>query len=219
VALHGAFSPSRANRPDRCPGQRLPFPIEAIVASCLPLKLSGDRKFPYDVFALVSRTKRKRLIWRRERDSNRIQTPSRISMLRIRKITRSPRIPPKPHSCHWSCHWKSLSPKGASDTRSKASGPTCLCWRLCLHEFFSTNCGVGPELSYRTQLSARCRYIRPKFSQLLETLRQRHAAASNGTTSSITTSLGSPTRPHYSRTTWCSRVCRETRRGRFQTLL
>jgi len=34
-------------------GQRLPFPVAAIVASCLPLKLSADRKFPYDVFALA----------------------------------------------------------------------------------------------------------------------------------------------------------------------
>jgi hypothetical protein len=35
-----------------------------------------------------------------ERDSNRIQTPSQISKLRIQKIIRSPRIPSKPHSCH-----------------------------------------------------------------------------------------------------------------------
>src|SRR5580658_7319426 len=33
--------------------KRLPFPVEAIVASCLPLKLSADRKFPYDAFALA----------------------------------------------------------------------------------------------------------------------------------------------------------------------
>jgi hypothetical protein len=44
-------------------GKRLPFPVEATVVSCLPLKLSADRKFPYDVFALVSEPS-KRLIWR-----------------------------------------------------------------------------------------------------------------------------------------------------------
>ena len=38
--------------------------------------------------------------WRRERDSNRIPTPSRISKLRIQKTTWSPGIPRKPHSCH-----------------------------------------------------------------------------------------------------------------------
>jgi hypothetical protein len=48
-----------------------------------------------------------------ERDSNRIQTPSRISKLRIRKTIRSPAIPRKPHSCHRSCHWKSLSRTGS----------------------------------------------------------------------------------------------------------
>jgi hypothetical protein len=48
-------------------------------------------------------------LWRRERDSNRIQTLSRISKLRIQKTIWSPGIPRNPHSCHWSCHWKSLS--------------------------------------------------------------------------------------------------------------
>src|ERR1700676_1477322 len=61
--------------------------------------------------------------------------------------------------------------QGASDTRSKAPGPTCLGSRLSLHEFFSRSCGVGPELSYTAQLSARGRYIRSKFSQLHENLR------------------------------------------------
>jgi len=56
--------------------------------------------------------------------------------------------------------------QGASDTRSKASGPSCFGSRLCLHKFFSRSCGVGPELSYTAQLSARGRYNRSKFTQL-----------------------------------------------------
>lgn len=47
--------------------------------------------------------------WRGERDSNRIQIHCQISKLRIRKTIRSPAIPQKPLSCHWSCHCKSLS--------------------------------------------------------------------------------------------------------------
>jgi hypothetical protein len=39
------------------------------------------------------------IIWRRERDSNRIQTNNRINKLLIPKTTRSPRIPVSPHSC------------------------------------------------------------------------------------------------------------------------
>jgi len=61
--------------------------------------------------------------------------------------------------------------QGASDTRSKAPGPSCLRSRLCLHKFFSRSCGVGPELSYTAQLSARGRYNRSKFTRLLANLR------------------------------------------------
>jgi len=61
--------------------------------------------------------------------------------------------------------------QGASDTRSKAPGPSCLGSRLCLHKFFSRSCGIGPELSYTAQLSASGRYNRSKFTQLLENLR------------------------------------------------
>jgi len=32
-----------------------------------------------------------------------------LSKLRIQKTIRSPKIPRRPHSCHWSCRWKSLS--------------------------------------------------------------------------------------------------------------
>ena len=48
---------------------------------------------------------------------DRIQTPCRISKLRILKTIWSPPIPRKPHSCHWSCHWKSLSPTSRSTKR------------------------------------------------------------------------------------------------------
>jgi len=57
VGLPGdALSPSRPKRPDvrvGAQGRRLPFRVEAIVVSCLPPKLSVDRKFPYDVLALA----------------------------------------------------------------------------------------------------------------------------------------------------------------------
>jgi len=69
------------------------------------------------------------------------------------------------HARGFTCIFR-RSTQGASDTRSKAPGPGCLGSCLCLHKFFSRSCGVGPELSYTAQLSARGRYNRSKFTQL-----------------------------------------------------
>jgi hypothetical protein len=47
--------------------------------------------------------------WRREGDSNRLQTNNRINNLLIRKTMLSPPIPRNRYSCHQSCHQESLS--------------------------------------------------------------------------------------------------------------
>ncbi len=46
-----------------------------------------------------------------EREGFEDQPPQTINRLLILKVLRSPRIPRNPHSCHQSCHWRSLSPQ------------------------------------------------------------------------------------------------------------
>ena len=87
------------------------------------------------------------------------------------RLCRFPRGKVACHTCARFCVHPSPLDAKRSDARSKAPGPSCLGSRLCLHKFFSKSCGVGPELSYTAQLSARGRYIRSKFTQLLENLR------------------------------------------------